>query len=225
MKFLTKYSLFANVVSIIVVTAAILYISEKSIQGGGNPKTFKPAKSVQVTAFNFHYNEYNDKGMLKTNFFFKKLEKYVEKYTTMTGVFEKNYDVNTGKVTSSIQAEKGFVNDLGVSNLIHLFDGVNIVMFVEDEDDNLETSEDSQKINSNTKNSKKSHDISSKNKVYIKSDDIKFNTKTHDFYNNKFVEIYEPENDNNTTAIGVKGNSQTKIIKLEKDVRSYYESS
>jgi lipopolysaccharide export system protein LptC len=52
-----------------------------------------------------------------------------------------------------------------------------------------------------------------------------YDVDSHDFYNDRFVRMYDPATGNNTAGIGTKGNSETKIINLKKDVRSYYASS
>lgn len=52
-----------------------------------------------------------------------------------------------------------------------------------------------------------------------------YNSSSKDFYNNRFTKMYDPKTGNNTTGTGVKGNSETKIIELSQNVRSYYATS
>ena len=61
-------------------------------------------------------------------------------------------------------------------------------------------------------------------KIHIKSSEMYYDTESHDFYNDKFVRMYDPKTGNNTTGVGTKGNSETKIINIKKNVRSYYAS-
>ena len=65
----------------------------------------------------------------------------------------------------------------------------------------------------------------SPNRIHIKSSEMYYDIESHDFYNDKFVRMYDPKTGNNTTGTGVNGNSEIKIINLKKNVRSYYASS
>ncbi len=212
MKFFTKYSFLSNALSIVIVTGGVLYIGDKALEGGGDPSKFSPASSVELTAFNFHYNSYDGNGKLTRNFISEKLEEYVNQDTKMTNIFEKDFDVKNGNETMRVKAHHGFLDKKGNENLLHLYDGVNSIMFtsIYDEKDKSTTKSDSKY---------------SPKKIHIKSSEMYYNTSTGDFYNDKFVRIYDPETVNNTTGTGTKGNSKTKIIHLEKDVRSYYASS
>ena len=210
MKFFTKYSFLANILSIVVVTGGVLYIGDKALEGGGDPSKFSPASSVELTAFNFHYNSYDENGKLTTNFIAEKLEEYVNQDTKMTNLLERSFDVENGNETMNVKAHYGFSQKKANNSLIHLYDGVNSVMFTKNQEDNS-ASQDNNEY--------------SPNKINIKSSEMYYDTESHDFYNDKFVRMYDPETGNNTTGIGVKGNSETKIIDLKKDVRSYYASS
>ncbi|MBK2143465.1 LPS export ABC transporter periplasmic protein LptC, partial [Francisella tularensis] len=66
---------------------------------------------------------------------------------------------------------------------------------------------------------------STTDKIYIKSSEMFYNSSSKDFYNNRFTKMYDPKTGNNTTGTGVKGNSETKIIELSQNVRSYYATS
>lgn len=215
MKFFTKYSFLANAVSICIVIAGVLYIGIKAREGGVDRSKFSPASSVELTAFNFHYNDYNEDGKLTTSFLAEKLEQYVNQDVKMTNLFEKSYDLKTGKENWNVKAHHSFTEKKDANDLIHLYDGVNAVMFTKKDTEN-----DKENSSGKQKGSKYSP-----NKIYIKSIEMYFDTKSHDFYNDKFVRMYDPKTGNNTTGIGVKGNSETKIVNLKKDVRSYYASS
>ncbi|MED7788440.1 LPS export ABC transporter periplasmic protein LptC [Francisella sp. 19X1-34] len=214
MKFFTKYSFFANTVSIFVVVVSILYISYKALEGGISPSAKKKIKSrVELTAYNFHYNEYDKQGDLKTNFVSEKLEQYTNQDVRMTNLIEKSYNKETEKKTWQVKSKHGFSSKETNENLIHLYDGVNAIMYLKKKADNKKqpTSLDDSKY--------------SPNKIYIKTSEMYYNSQTKDFYNNNFVKMYDPKTGNNTTGIGVKGNADSKVINLNQDVRSYYASS
>ena len=208
MRFFTKYSFLANTLSIVIVTGGVLYIGDRALKGGGDPSKFSPASSVELTAFNFHYNSYDENGKLTTNFISEKLEEYVNQDTKMTNIFEKSFDVKNGRETMNLKAHHGFLDKKDNTNLLHLYDGVNSVIFTDSDTDD-----------------KKDDGKYSPKKIYMKSSEMYYNTDNHDFYNDKFVRMYDPETGNNTTGTGTKGNSETKIINLKKHVRSYYASS
>ena len=214
MKFFTKYSFLANTLSIIIVTGGVFYIGNKALEGGGDPSKFSTASSVELTAFNFHYNSYDENGKLTTNFISEKLEEYVNQDTKMTNLFERSFDVKNGNETMNVKAHHGFLDKKGNSNILHLYDGVNSVMFTQSDTEN-------KKNNNTTKGDSKY----SPKKIHIKSSEMYYDTDNHDFYNDKFVRMYDPKTCNNTTGIGTKGNSETKIIHLKNNVRSYYASS
>lgn len=213
MKFFTKYSLFANVFSIIVIVLAIFYISYRALQGGGDPDKFSPKDRVELTAFNFHYNKYDEDGDLSTNFVTDKLERFVNEDVKMTVLTEKSYDKQTGQESLQVKSKYGFSSKKEDEDLVHLYDGVNAIMYSKKQDN---------------KDSNKKDDTNKKkspSKIYIKTSEMYYNTDSKDFHNDRFVRMYDPETGNNTTAVGVKGNSDSKIINLNKDVRSYYGSS
>ncbi|ASG68017.1 LPS export ABC transporter periplasmic protein LptC [Francisella halioticida] len=215
MKFFTKYSLFANTFSIAVVVVSIMYISYKALQGGISPNLKHKDKSkVELTAYNFHYNEYDRDGDLKTNFISKKLEQYTNEDVKMTDLIEKSYDKKTGKKTWQIKSKHGFSSKETNENLVHLYDGVDAIMFLK------KNPNDEKKQTSSGNSDKYSPDM-----IYIKTSEMYYNTDSKDFYNNNFVRIYDPKTGNNTTGVGVKGNAESKIINLNQDVRSYYASS
>ncbi|QIW10251.1 LPS export ABC transporter periplasmic protein LptC [Francisella sp. LA112445] len=214
MRFFTKYSFFANTVSIVVVVVSILYISYKALEGGIRPDAKEKIKSrVELTAYNFHYNEYDKEGDLKTNFISEKLEQYTNQDVKMTDLIEKSYKKETGKKTWQVKSKYGFSSKETNENLIHLYGGVDAIMFSKKKtDDNKgQTPSDDSKY--------------SPSKIYIKTSEMYYNSDTKDFYNNNFVKMYDPKTGNNTTGVGVKGNAESKIINLNQDVRSYYASS
>lgn len=214
MKFFTKYSFLANIVSIVIVTGAVLYIGDKALESGGDPNNFSPASSVELTAFNFHYNSYDENGKLTINFIAKKLEEYVNQDTKMTDIFERSFDEKSGKENWNVKAHHGFLQKKGNNSLLHLYDDVNSVIFTKSD----VNSKDSDSIIQNKGKY-------SPNRIYIKSSEMYYNIENHNFYNDKFVRIYDPKTGNNTTGTGVSGNSEIKIINLKKNVRSYYASS
>ena len=195
--------------SIVIVTGGILYIGNRALKRGDTSK-FSPVSSAELTAFNFHYNSYDENGKLTTNFISEEIVEYVNKDTKMTNLFEKSFDVKNGYETMNLKAHHGFLDEKNNANLLYLYDGVKSVIFTNsDKDDST--------VKENYKYAPK--------EIHMKSSDMYYNTDNHDFYNNKFVRMYDPKTGNNTTGIGTKGNSETKIINLEKDVRSYYASS
>ncbi|QIV94323.1 LPS export ABC transporter periplasmic protein LptC [Allofrancisella frigidaquae] len=217
MKFFTKYSLLVNVFAIVIVVFSTIFIYSEAVQGGSDPKKFSPSSSVELTAFNFHYNNYNDDGKLTTNFITEKLEQYVNQDIKMTNLIETSYDEKTGDETWRVKAPKGFSQKKDNNELIHLFDGVNAILFTKN-----------QQADSGESSAKQTPDADGKylpNKIYIKSSEMYYDTETHDYYNDKFVKVYDPDTENNTTGIGIVGNSDTKVINFKKDVRSYYASS
>ncbi|WP_150468231.1 LPS export ABC transporter periplasmic protein LptC [Francisella sp. SYW-9] len=214
MKFFTKYSFLANTISIVVVVASIMYISYKALEGGISPNAKEKIKSrIELTAYNFHYNEYDKEGDIKTNFVSEKLEQYTNQDVKMTNLIEKSYKKETGKKTWQVKSKYGFSSKETNENLIHLYDGVDAIMYLKKKETNKkeQTSSDDGEY--------------SPSKIYIKTSEMYYNSQTKDFYNNKFVKMYDPKTGNNTTGIGVKGNAESKVINLNQDVRSYYASS
>ena len=210
MRFFTKYSFLANTLSIVIVTGGVLYIGNKALEGAGDPSKFSPASSVELTAFNFHYNGYDENGKLTTNFIAEKLEEYANQDIKMTNLFERSFDVKNGEETMSLKAHHGFLQKEGGNNLLHLYDGVNSVIFTKNK-------KDSSVAKSGSKDSLK--------EIHIKSSEMYYNLDSHDFYNKKFIKMYDPETGNNTTGTGIRGNSETKIVVLNNNVRSYYAAS
>ncbi|AJC48911.1 LPS export ABC transporter periplasmic protein LptC [Allofrancisella guangzhouensis] len=217
MKFFTKYSLFINLFSIVIVVFSTIFIYYEAVEGGGDPKKFSPSSSVELTAYNFHYNSYDDDGKLTTNFITEKLEQYVNQDIKMTNLTETSYDNKTSDETWSVKAPKGFSKKKDNNELIHLFDGVDAILFTKDQQADTEKNSAKQTSDTDSKYLPK--------KIYIKSSEMYYDTETHDFYNDKFVKVYDPDTQNNTTGIGIVGNSDTKVINFKKDVRSYYASS
>ncbi|MDE4965892.1 LPS export ABC transporter periplasmic protein LptC, partial [Francisella tularensis subsp. holarctica] len=64
MKFFTKYSLFANVLSIIVIIFSSLYISYNALDGGKPLKNIPQKYRVELKAFDFNNNKYDSSGNL-----------------------------------------------------------------------------------------------------------------------------------------------------------------
>lgn len=71
MKFFTKYSLFANVLSIIVIIFSMLYISYNALDGGKPLKDIPQKNRVELKAFDFNYNKYDSSGNLAMVFLLK----------------------------------------------------------------------------------------------------------------------------------------------------------
>lgn len=126
----------------------------------------------------------------------------------MTDITEKSYDKTTEKLDWQVQAKHA--QQLANQNLIHLYDGVNAIMITKKSADNTQKTSDND---------------STPDKIYIKSSEMFYNSSSKDFYNNRFTKMYDPKTGNNTTGTGVKGNSETKIIELSQNVRSYYATS
>lgn len=208
MKFFTKYSLFANVVSIVVIILAMLYIGHRALDGGVPIDKIPPKQRIELKAFDFHYNNYDKDGDLVTNFVSEELNRYLNENLKMINLTEKSYDKKTGKITWQISSKFGYVQQFTGQNLTHLYDGVHAILYTKSGEDKKDAQEDSQGY--------------SPNKVYIKTSEMFYNSGAKVFYNDKFVKIYDPKTVNNTTAIGINGSSDTKIIKLNKNVRSYY---
>lgn len=209
MKFFTKYSLFANVLSIIIIILSILYISYNALDGGRPLKNIPQKNRVELRAFDFNYNKYDENGNLVMSFFAKELQRYLNQDLHMTELTEKSYDKTTGKLEWQVQAKHG--QQLADQNLIHLYDGVNAIMITK------KTTDNNQKASQ--------EDSTTPNKIYIKSSEMFYNSSSKDFYNSRFTKMYDPKTGNNTTGTGVTGNSETKIIKLSQNVRSYYATS
>ena len=208
MKFFTKYSLFANLLSIIVIISSMLYISYNALDGGRPLKNIPQKNRIELRAFDFNYNKYDVSGSLEMSFFAKELQRYLNQDLHITDITEDSYDKTTGKLDWQVQAKHA--QQLADQNLIHLYDGVNAIMVTKKSADN---------------NQKPSSDDSTPDKIYIRSSEMFYNSSSKDFYNSRFTKIYDPKTGNNTTGTGVKGNSETKIIKLSQNVRSYYATS
>lgn len=211
MKFFTKYSLFANVLSIIIIIFAMLYISYNALDGAKPLKSKQQKNRVELKAFDFTYNKYDVKGNLATNFFSKELRRYINQDLFMIDLTEKSYDSKTGKLQWQVKSKYGYIQQFIGQNLTHLYDGVDSIIYTND------NSVDSQ-------NNKKS-DSTSLDKIFIKTSEMFYNSGSKDFYNARFTKMYDPETGNNTTGIGVTGNSNSKVIRLGQNVRSYYASS
>ncbi|MBK2095003.1 LPS export ABC transporter periplasmic protein LptC [Francisella philomiragia] len=211
MKFFTKYSLFANVLSIIIIIFAMLYISYNALDGAKPLKSNQQKNRVELKAFDFTYNKYDVKGNLATNFFSKELRRYINQDLFMIDLTEKSYDSKTGKLQWQVKSKHGYIQQFTGQNLTHLYDGVDSIIYTND------NSVDSQ-------NNKKS-DSTSLDKIFIKTSEMFYNSATKDFYNARFTRIYDPETGNNTTGIGLSGNSAAKVTQLGQNVRSYYASS
>ncbi|GAB4222582.1 MAG: LPS export ABC transporter periplasmic protein LptC [Francisella sp.] len=210
MKFFTKYSLFTNLFSLIVIIFSIIYISNSSSNGGISIKNIPQNKQVDLKAFDFNYNKYNEDGNLVTSFFAKKLKRYLNQDIQMTDITVKSYDENTEKLQWQVIAKSGYQKNN--KDLIHLYNGINAIIF--------STNNDNEQKKSNVKNTDNLNLTS--DKVYIQSSEIFYNSKSKDFYNKRFTKMYDPKTGNNITGTGVTGNAETKIVKLNKDVRSYY---
>ncbi|OIN83794.1 LPS export ABC transporter periplasmic protein LptC [Francisella sp. TX07-6608] len=208
MKFFTKYSLFANVLSIIVIIFSMLYISYNALDGGKPLKNIPQKNHVELKTFDFNYNKYDSSGNLAMSFFAKELQRYLNQDLYMTDITEKSYDKATEKLDWQVQAKHA--QQLANQNLIHLYDGVNAIMITKKSADNTQKTSDND---------------STPDKIYIKSSEMFYNSSSKDFYNSRFTKMYDPKTGNNTAGTGVKGNSETKIIELSQNVRSYYATS
>ena len=261
MKFFTKYSLFSNVISMVIVAASIMYISHEALSGQDS-RRLPASERVELTAFNFHYNSYNEMGNLTTSFIAAKLEQYVTQDVKMTTLFETSYNKESGRKTWDVRSKYGFSSKKGNGNLIRLLDNVNSIMYINsgDKDDsnskviannkddnsnkviNKNKKANDNKVNNEIKETKKSKSINKaignednkatdddqkylSKKIYIKTSEMFYDNNTNDFYNDRFVKMYDPAKGNDTTGVGVKGNSDTSIINVLSDVRSYYATS
>lgn len=209
MKFFTKYSLFSNVVSIVIIIIAMLYISEKALEGGKPSKKASSDKRVELTALDFHYNKYNKDGDLETNLAAEKLDRYINQDLKLMNLTQKSYDKETGKETWRVKSKYGYVQQFANQNITHLYDGVDAIFFTKKSEEDL----------------KKASSGISPNKIFIKTSEIYYKSDTKDFYNSRFTKIYDPKTGNNTTGIGISGNSDAEAVILEDNVRSYYASS
>ncbi|WP_432773760.1 LPS export ABC transporter periplasmic protein LptC [Francisella salimarina] len=210
MKFFTKYSLFANVLSIVIIILAMLYISYNALDGAKPLKTSQQKNRVELKAYDFTYNKYDVKGNLVTNYFSKELRRYINQDLFMINLTEKSYDDKTGKLQWQVKSKYGYIQQFTGQNLTHLYDGVDAIMY---------TSNDS------SGNQAKEGKNSSLDRIFIKTSEMFYNSGSKDFYNARFTKMYDPETGNNTTGIGASGNSDAKVIKLGQNVRSYYASS
>ncbi|XSZ47633.1 LPS export ABC transporter periplasmic protein LptC [Francisella noatunensis] len=110
-----------------------------------------------------------------------------------------------------VKYKHGYIQQFTGQKLTHLYDGVDSIIFTSDN-------------SLDSKNNKKS-DSTSLDKIFIKTSEIFYNSGSKDFYNARFTKMFDPETGNNTTGIGVTGNSNLKVIRLGQNVRSYYASS
>ncbi|AEE87320.1 hypothetical protein FNFX1_0934 [Francisella cf. novicida Fx1] len=186
----------------------MLYISYNALDGGKPLKDIPQKNRVELKAFDFNYNKYDSSGNLAMGFFAKELQRYLNQDLYMTDITEKSYDKATEKLDWQVQAKHA--QQLANQNLIHLYDGVNAIMITKKSADNTQKTSDND---------------STPDKIYIKSSEMFYNSSSKDFYNNRFTKMYDPKTGNNTTGTGVKGNSETKIIELSQNVRSYYATS
>ncbi|WP_395167591.1 LPS export ABC transporter periplasmic protein LptC [Francisella salimarina] len=210
MKFFTKYSLFANVLSIVIIILAMLYISYNALDGAKPLKTSQQKNRVELKAYDFTYNKYDVKGNLVTNYFSKELRRYINQDLFMINLTEKSYDDKTGKLQWQVKSKYGYIQQFTGQNLTHLYDGVDAIIYTSNDSSGNQTNEG--------KNS-------SLDRIFIKTSEMFYNSGSKDFYNARFTKMYDPETGNNTTGIGVFGNSDSKVIRLGQNVRSYYASS
>ncbi|WP_150464613.1 LPS export ABC transporter periplasmic protein LptC [Francisella sp. XLW-1] len=210
MKFFTKYSLFANVLSIVIIILAMLYISYNALDGAKPLKSSQQKNRVELKAYDFTYNKYDVKGNLVTNYFSKELRRYINQDLFMINLTEKSYDDKTGKLQWQVKSKYGYIQQFTGQNLTHLYDGVDAIMYTG---------------NDSSGNQAKEGKNSSLDRIFIKTSEMFYNSGSKDFYNARFTKMYDPETGNNTTGIGASGNSDAKVIKLGQNVRSYYASS
>ncbi|MEY8765540.1 MULTISPECIES: LPS export ABC transporter periplasmic protein LptC [Francisella] len=210
MKFFTKYSLFANVLSIVIIIVAMLYISYNALDGAKPLKSSQQKNRVELKAYDFTYNKYDVKGNLVTNYFSKELRRYINQDLFMINLTEKSYDDKTGKLQWQVKSKYGYIQQFTGQNLTHLYDGVDAIIYTSNDSSGNQTNEG--------KNS-------SLDRIFIKTSEMFYNSGSKDFYNARFTKMYDPETGNNTTGIGVSGNSDSKVIRLGQNVRSYYASS
>ncbi|AEI36340.1 LPS export ABC transporter periplasmic protein LptC [Francisella salina] len=210
MKFFTKYSLFANVLSIVIIILAMLYISYNALDGAKPLKSSQQKNRVELKAYDFTYNKYDVKGNLVTNYFSKELRRYINQDLFMINLTEKSYDDKTGKLQWQVKSKYGYIQQFTGQNLTHLYDGVDAIIYTSNDSSGNQTNEG--------KNS-------SLDRIFIKTSEMFYNSGSKDFYNARFTKMYDPETGNNTTGIGVSGNSDSKVIRLGQNVRSYYASS
>ena len=214
MSFFTKYSFFANFFFMFLVVTSILYISNKSLDGTDSIiRDFDLKNQVELIAYDFKNNRYDKDGNLKDSFTSKKLEKYVNQSVKLTNIIEKSYDKITGKINWQVKSNYALSKKRPGDNLVYLYGGVKAIMF--SDKNGFLNIEDDNRRNSN-------YHIT---KVYISTDEMYYNTDSRNFYNDDFVKIYDPYTGNNTTCLGLKGNTNSKIIYLNQNVRSYYASS
>ena len=214
MKFFTKYSFISNVASILIVTVGVLYIGAEALDGGRDPHE-KPekSKSVELTAYNFHYNGYNEHGKLTQYFIAQKLLQYTDQSLKMTNIHEKNYDEKTEKVTWEFKSHHATTKKETTGDLVYLYDGVNSIVYTSNDDDSNDIKDESKNGSDSEYGPKKVHIITS---------EMYYDTETKDFRTSKYVRMYDPANGNNTTGVGAYGNSGTKKVALLEDIRSYY---
>ncbi|MDE5026546.1 LPS export ABC transporter periplasmic protein LptC, partial [Francisella tularensis] len=80
----TKYSLFANVLYIIVFIFSILYISYNSLDGGKPLKNIPQKNRFELKAFDFNYYKYDSSVNIAMSFFAKELQSYLNQDLYMT---------------------------------------------------------------------------------------------------------------------------------------------
>ncbi|ORM39279.1 LPS export ABC transporter periplasmic protein LptC [Francisella endosymbiont of Ornithodoros moubata] len=210
MKFFTKYSLSANVISIIVIILSMLYISYNALDSGRPLKNLPQKNRIELRVFDFNYNKYDENGNLAMSFFAKELQRYLNQDLYMTDITEKSYDKTSGELEWQVQLKHGYIQQFTGQSLTHLYDCVDAIMFTK---------------KASGKNQRTSQSDSSPDKIYIKTSEMYYNSGSKDFYSSRFTKIYDPKTSNNTTGTGLLGNSETKIIRLNQNVRSYYATS
>ncbi|MFC4891526.1 LPS export ABC transporter periplasmic protein LptC [Pseudofrancisella aestuarii] len=156
-------------------------------------------KAIIMKAYGYSFGSYNEEGQLQTYLDADYLEQYFDKSLQFENIRANTYGENHKKKWD-VKSNYATSDDPDKKDsIIRLYDNVKSIMYMEE---NVE--DDTPK------------------KIYIDTDEIFYKAQTYDFYGNNQVKIYDPKTGNNTTGIGFKGNTDTKRVKIEKDIRSYY---
>ncbi len=197
--FYSKYSFITTVVFTVFTVSSIysLYTYSASRLGSKNLSD----DIVTIKAHDFDYSNYDVDGDLESYLQSEYLEQYLDKSIKLDKIHVKTYDKDVNQkwdVTADVARTSGSAEDKGV---INLKGNVKAITFTDDKEDD-----------------------GTPKKIYIDTEEINYNQKTKDFYGDDFVKIYDPKVGNETTGIGIEGNSESKTLTINNDVRSYYAS-
>ncbi|APC96801.1 LPS export ABC transporter periplasmic protein LptC [Francisella frigiditurris] len=198
--FYSKYSFFVSLGFVIVVSAGVISLYLQSVKHIG--VTAPNKKAITMKAYDYSFGSYNGEGKLDTYLDADYLEQYVDKSLSFKNIRAKTYGENEKKkwdVKSNFATSDDPDNK---ANIIRLYGNVKSIMYMEEED----TKDGAPK------------------KIHIDTEEIFYKPQTYDFYGDDKVRIYDPNTGNNTTGVGFKGNTDTKRVKIDNDVRSYYAS-